>query len=186
MCATVALSVLRLSYGLDCLGFESRWSRDFSTPVHTGPGVHPASCTVGSGARPGVKSGRVVRLTPHPLPVSWSRKSRVIPLLPLWGVRPVQSLSSCKERPGRDANPSPLLVPSSRKSRAIPLLSQWTVRPVQSLSACKERPERDADPSPLLVPWSRKSRTIPLIPLCAVRPIQNLSACSTMHFTFTF
>jgi len=34
-------------------------------------------------------------LTPHPLPVLWSWKSRAIPLLPLWAVRPVQSLSAC-------------------------------------------------------------------------------------------
>jgi len=34
-------------------------------------------------------------LTPHHLLVPWSRKSRVIPLLPLWTVRTVQSLSAC-------------------------------------------------------------------------------------------
>jgi hypothetical protein len=39
--------------------------------------------------------------------------SRAIPLLPLWSVRSVQSLS-----------------------RAIPLLPLWAVRPAQSLSAC--------------------------------------------------
>ena len=43
----------------------------------------------------GVKCGRGVTLTPHPLLVPWSRKSRAIPLLPLWAVRPVQSLSAC-------------------------------------------------------------------------------------------
>ena len=32
---------------------------------------------------------------PYPLSVPWSRKSRAIPLLPLWVVRPVQSLSKC-------------------------------------------------------------------------------------------
>jgi len=31
----------------------------------------------------------------HYLLVPWSRKSRVIPLLPLWAVWPVQSLSAC-------------------------------------------------------------------------------------------
>ena len=67
----------------------------FSAPVQTGPGAHPASCTVGTGSFPGVKSGRGVTLTPHPLLVPWSRKSRAIPLLPLWTVRPVQSLSAC-------------------------------------------------------------------------------------------
>jgi len=39
----------------------------FSAPVQTGPGSHPASCTMGAGSFPGVKSGRIVRLTPHPL-----------------------------------------------------------------------------------------------------------------------
>ena len=32
---------------------------------------------------------------PSPLLVLWSRKSRAIPLLPLWAIRPVQSLSAC-------------------------------------------------------------------------------------------
>ena len=44
---------------------------------------------------PGVKSGRGVTLTPHSRLVPWSRKSRAIPLLALWAVRPVQSLSAC-------------------------------------------------------------------------------------------
>ena len=38
----------------------------FSSPVQTGPGAHPASCTMGTGSFPGVKSGRSVTLTPHP------------------------------------------------------------------------------------------------------------------------
>jgi hypothetical protein len=44
---------------------------------------------------PGVNSGRGVTLTPHPLLVPWSWKGRAISLLPLWAVRPVQSLSAC-------------------------------------------------------------------------------------------
>jgi len=32
---------------------------------------------------------------PSPFLVPWSRKGRAIPLLPLWAVRPVQSLSAC-------------------------------------------------------------------------------------------
>jgi len=67
----------------------------FSVPVQTGPGAHPASCTMGTASFPGVKSGRGETLTPHPLLVPWSRKSRAIPLLPLWAVRPVQTLSAC-------------------------------------------------------------------------------------------
>ena len=67
----------------------------FSVPVQTSPGAHPASCAMGTGSFPGVKSGRGVTLTPHPLLVSWSWKSRAIPLFSLWAVRPVQSLSAC-------------------------------------------------------------------------------------------
>ena len=54
-------------YGLDGPGIESRWGPRFSAPVQTGPGAHPASCTIGTGSFPGVKSGRGVTLTPHPL-----------------------------------------------------------------------------------------------------------------------
>ena len=82
-------------YGLDGPGIESRWGARFSAPVQTGPGAHPASCTMGNGSFPGVNSGLGVTLTPHPLPVPWSRKSRAIPPLALWAVRPVQSLSAC-------------------------------------------------------------------------------------------
>ena len=50
---------------------------------------------MGTGSSPGLKSGRGVTLTPHPLLVPCSWKGRAIPLLPLWAVRPVQSLSAC-------------------------------------------------------------------------------------------
>jgi hypothetical protein len=36
----------------------------FCAPVQTGPGAHPASCTMGTGSFLGVKSGRGVMLTP--------------------------------------------------------------------------------------------------------------------------
>ena len=39
----------------------------FPALVQTNPGAHPASCTMGTGSFPGVKSGRGVILTPHPL-----------------------------------------------------------------------------------------------------------------------
>ena len=82
-------------YGLDGPGIESRWGARFSAPVQTGPGAHPASCSMGTGSFSRVKSGRGVTLTPHPLLVPCSWKGRAIPLLPLWAVRPVQSLSAC-------------------------------------------------------------------------------------------
>jgi len=50
---------------------------------------------MGTGSFPGVNSGRSMTLTSHTLLVLWSEKSRAIPLLPLWAVRPVQSLSTC-------------------------------------------------------------------------------------------
>jgi hypothetical protein len=56
----------------------------FFAPVQTGPGTHPASCTMGIMSFPGVKSSWGVTLAPHPLLVLWSWKSRAIPLLPLW------------------------------------------------------------------------------------------------------
>ena len=71
----------------------------------------------GGKERPGRDADR------SPLLVPWSRKSRVIPLFPLWAVWPVQSLSACTE-------------PQCLYSTAIPLLPLWTVRPVQSPSAC--------------------------------------------------
>ena len=67
----------------------------FSAPVQTGRGAHPVSCTMGARSFLGVKSGRGVTLTPHPLLVPWLRKSRAIPLLHLWAVWPIQSLSAC-------------------------------------------------------------------------------------------
>jgi hypothetical protein len=82
-------------YGLEGPEIESWWEARFSAPVQTGPGAHLASCKMGTESFPGVKSGRDVTLTPHPLLVLWSRKNRAIPLLPLWAVRPVQSLSAC-------------------------------------------------------------------------------------------
>ena len=57
-------------------GIESRWGRELP-PVQTGPGAHPASCKMGTGFFPGVKCGRGVLLTSHPLLVlrSWKSKS---------------------------------------------------------------------------------------------------------------
>ena len=67
----------------------------FSAPVHTGPGSRPASCAMDTGSFAGVKSGRGMTLTLHLLLGPWSWKGRVNPLLPLWAIRPVQSLNAC-------------------------------------------------------------------------------------------
>ena len=53
-------------YGLDGPGIESRWEARFPAPVQTGPGTHPASCTIGTGSFPGGKEqpGRDVDPSP--------------------------------------------------------------------------------------------------------------------------
>jgi hypothetical protein len=93
----------------------------------TSPGAYPASCTISTGSFLGVKSGQDMTLTPHSLLVPWSRKGRAIPLLPLWAVRPVRSLSACT-RVHFTVRP----VQSLRACTRV----HFTVRPVQSLSAC--------------------------------------------------
>ena len=110
----------------------------FSAPVQTVPGAHPDSCTMGTGTFPRVKSGRGVTLTPHPLLVPWSRKSTAIPLLPLWAVWPVQSLSASTVELYLYSPYGPYVlyrasVPVQYSHTSTPL---WAVSPVQSFSAC--------------------------------------------------
>ena len=64
-------------------GIESRWGRDFP-PLQTGPRAHLASCKMGTGSLPGVKCGRGVLLTTHPLLVPRSWNSRTVTLPTLW------------------------------------------------------------------------------------------------------
>ena len=66
MCGPGSSVGIATDYGLDGPGIESRWGRDFP-PLQTGPGAHPASSTMGTGSFPGVKCGRGVLLTTHPL-----------------------------------------------------------------------------------------------------------------------
>ena len=62
-------------YGLDGPVIESRWGARFSAPVQTGPGAHPASCTMGTGSFPGVKRPR--RGADHPPPSKCRGEERV-------------------------------------------------------------------------------------------------------------
>jgi len=104
-------------YGRDGPGIESRWEARFSAPVQTCPGAHPASCTMGTGSflggkvRPGrgadhsLPSSSVVKkdlsyTSMHPMGRTACTEpqclySIAIPLLPLWAVRSVHSLSAC-------------------------------------------------------------------------------------------
>ena len=83
-------------YGLDGPRNESLCGGgDF--PHLSRPALEPTQPPVQwvPGLSRGLMSGRGVSLTPHPLLVPWSRKSRAIPLLPVLAVRPVQSLTAC-------------------------------------------------------------------------------------------
>ena len=68
--------------GPDSLGIESQWGEIFRRPDR--PWGHPASCAMRTGSLLGVKYGRGVLLTTHPLLLPRSWKSRAIPLPTLW------------------------------------------------------------------------------------------------------
>jgi hypothetical protein len=53
----LALALQRLATGKTVRGSNPRGEARFSAPVQTGPGAHPASCTMGTGSFPGVKNG---------------------------------------------------------------------------------------------------------------------------------
>ena len=61
-----------IGYRLDGMRIESRWGRDFPHQSRSdlGPTQPPTQWV--PGLSPGVKSGRCVTLTPHPLLVPWS------------------------------------------------------------------------------------------------------------------
>jgi hypothetical protein len=57
-CTLYSSAGIATGYGLDGPGIESRWGEIFAD-AQTGPGAHPASCTMGTESFPGVKrSGR--------------------------------------------------------------------------------------------------------------------------------
>jgi hypothetical protein len=66
-CWPGSVAGIATGYGLDGPGIEFRYGARFSAPVQTGPGAHPASCTMDTGPLKGVKSGQGVTLNPHPL-----------------------------------------------------------------------------------------------------------------------
>jgi hypothetical protein len=78
-----------------CPRIEYRWGRDF--PHLFRPALEPTQPLVPwvAGSFPGVKSGRGMTLAPYRFYCRGQRKSRDIPLLPLWAVRSLQSLSAC-------------------------------------------------------------------------------------------
>jgi hypothetical protein len=138
-------------------------------------------------------------LTPRHFLVPWSWKSRATPLLPLWAVQPVLSLSACTRVTftfGHERVELYLYSPYGPyglywasvpiQGWPLPLVMKeysYTSTPPMGRTVCTE-------PQCLykgdLYLWSWKSTAIPLLPLCAVQPVQSLSACTRVHFTFTF
>jgi len=140
----------------------------FSAPLQTGPGAHPASCTLGTGSFPGVKSSRGVTLIPRPLLVPWSRKSIAIPLLPLWAVRPVQRLNTCTVELYLYSPYGPY----SLYRASVPVQYSYTSTPPLGRTACTD--------SQFLY-----STAIPLLPLWIVRPVQRLSTCTVQLYLYS-
>jgi hypothetical protein len=92
--ARIAQSVYRLATSWTVRGSNPGGGEIFRTCPDR-PWSPPSLLYNGYRVFPGGKERRGVTLTPHPLLVPWSWKSRAIPLFPLWAVRPVQSLSAC-------------------------------------------------------------------------------------------
>ena len=94
--------------------------------------------------------------------------SIAIPLLPLWAVRPVQTLSACTVELYLYSPHGPygLYRPS------VPVQYTYTSTPPIGRTACTE--------SQCLY-----SRAIPLLPLLAVRSVQTLSACTVQLYLYT-
>jgi len=96
--------------------------------------------------------------------------SRAIPLLPLWAVRPVQSLSASTVELYLYSPCGPYGLYRS----SGPVQYSYTSTPPMGRTACTE-------------PQCQFSRAIPLLPLWAVRPVQSLSPCTgcTVPLLFT-
>ena len=161
----------------------------FFAPVQTGPGAHPASCTMGTESFPGVKCGQGMTLTPHPLLVAWSKKSRAITLLPLLAIQPVQSLSACTVQLYLY---SPYW-PYSLYRASAPLQYSYTSTPRMGRTACTE-PQCLYSSYISTPPMGRTACTepqclystaIPLLPLWTVRPVQSLSACTVQLYLYS-
>jgi len=94
--------------------------------------------------------------------------SRAILLLPLWTVRPVQSLSACTVQLYLYS----LYGPYGLYRASVPVQYSYTSTPPIGRTACTE-------------PQCLYSTAIPLLPLWTVRPLQSLSACTAQLYLYS-
>ena len=87
--------------------------------------------------------------------------STAVPLLPLWAVRLVQSLSACTVELYLYSPYGPY----GLYRASVPVQYSYTSTPPMDRTACTE-------------PQCLYSTAIPLLPLWAIWPVQNLSACT--------
>ena len=95
--------------------------------------------------------------------------SRAIPLLLLWAVRSVQSLSACTVELYLHSPYGPY----GLYRASVPVQYSYTSTPPIGRTVCTE-------------PQCLYSIAKPLLTLWAVRPVQSLSTCTRVHFTFIF
>ena len=94
--------------------------------------------------------------------------STAIPLLPLWTVQPVQSLSTCTVQLYLYSPYGPY----SLYRASVPVQYSYNSTLPIGRTACTE-------------PQCLYSIAIPLLSLLAVRPVQSLISCTRVHITFT-
>jgi len=94
--------------------------------------------------------------------------STAIPLLPLWTVRPVQTLSACTVQLYLYSPYGPY----SLYSASVRVQYSYTSTPPMGRTACTE-------------PQCLYSTAIPLLPLWAVQPVQSLSACTVQLYLYS-
>ena len=94
--------------------------------------------------------------------------SKSIPLLPLWAVRPVHSLSACTVQLYLYSPYGPY----GLYRASVPVQYSYTSTPTMSRTACTD-------------PKCLHSTAIPLPPLWAVRPVQNFSACTVQLYLYS-
>ena len=112
----------------------------FSAPVQTCPGAHPASCIMGTAVFPRGKerAGRDATSTPPMGRTAFTQPqclySTVIPLLPLWAIRPAQSLSACTRVHFTVSYNFDLLILTSWSAENLPVCQCITIWATHSLS----------------------------------------------------